>query len=466
MAKDMMGYGATTVPQGSRVVLIVSSGPTQAGGTSYVAMPDVIGKSQGVALEDISKSSLQAQVVYDYHPFNKKGSVTATRPAPHANALAGSDTLVLVSSGEPMGPRPIATLPLVVGMTENEAVQQMRDAGLSVQVMYEPSASVPAGHVIDQLPDRATYSQKEKRGGRAKWWVIAALLVSLLLAGIAAGAYFGLFSREKIEVPDVVGMLEEDAVAVMEEAGFVVGDITDQDPTAEFSIPGTVLAQDPEAGKKAAKGSKVNLDVVLDPLKERAAIPSVIGKSAEEAVTTLQAAGFFVNQEYIATSAQTAGIVAEQSPVAGTKAIKESTVTIRISTGAAVDIVVPDLVGLNEAAALSLLGNVGLTWSLSSSQSDVVPAGSVISSSPASGTSVAAGTNVALVISEGMPVDTRITLKDYTGWNSLEAQKDLAALGLVGTLNPSGADGAVISTAPAAGTAVEKGSTVTLNVGE
>ena len=208
MSKDVMGYTASTVPEGSRVVLIVSNGPTRAS-TSFVAIPDVIGKSQGAALEEIAKTSLQPQVVYDYHPVNKKGTVTTTRPAGGANALAGTDALVLVSSGQPMGSRPIVELPDVIGMDEKTASETIREAGLKVQVTYEPSTTVPVGVVIDQLPNRSTYA-KAGRSNRPMWPIIVGLILGLLAVAVLAFFYLGGCERlgtDALDTHEVVKMI-------------------------------------------------------------------------------------------------------------------------------------------------------------------------------------------------------------------------------------------------------------------
>jgi len=447
------------------VVLIVSTGE-QPRSTSFVTMPDIIGKSQGAALEEISKTSLQTQVVYDYHPLNKKGTVTATRPAPSTNALAGTDALVLISSGEPMGERSIAPLPNVIGMDEASALEEIRSAGLNAQVMYEPSATVPAGYIIDQLPNQSTYANM-KKSGKGKMW--AAIAAALLVLGLALAGFFmlggmDLFAREKVEVPDVVGMTEAEAVAALEEAGLEIGTISDKEATEEFTEPGTVIATKPEAGDEVAKGSKVDLDVVIDPSKVRADVPKVIGMTAEEATTALEAAGFIVASEFVATNKFAEGIVAEQSPAGGTRSHKEAQVTIRISSGPAADVTVPDVVGLSEDAAQKLLSNVGLTFSSAYSPSDWAAKGTVMSSSPSAGSVVTPNTNVALVVSSGPTQEPTVTIPNYVGWNSMDAQRNLADLGLVGSLNPAGADGQVVSTDPAAGAAVQKGTTVKINV--
>ena len=466
MSKDTMGYTSSTVPQGSRVALIVSTGEAPRS-TSFVMMPDIIGKSQGKALEEIARTSLQTQVVYDYHPTQKKGTVIASRPAPMTNALAGSDALVLISSGEPMGPRPIAPLPSVIGFDEPTALEEIKTAGLNAQVMYEPSATVPAGYVIDQLPNQRTYANLKKSGGKGKLWALIAaalLIIALAIAGFFMLGGMDRFAKEKVVVPDVVGMTEEQAVTALDEVGLTVGRITDVEATEEFSEPGTVVVSKPIAGEEVALGSKVDLDVVIDPSKVRADVPNVVGKTAEEAIKILEEAGFVVASEEVASIRVDAGKVVEQSPPAGTKSNKGANVLIRVSSGPG-DIAVPSIIGLSEQTAKTQLTNAGLTFTTATSPSDAAK-GTVISSSPAPGAMVKPGTSVALIISSGpasQPAQ-KITIPSYVGWNGMEAQRNLSEIGLIGVLSPPDGDGIVESSNPAAGTRVEKGSTVTLKV--
>jgi len=203
---------------------------------------------------------------------------------------------------------------------------------------------------------------------------------------------------------------------------------------------------------------------VIDPSKVRADVPKVIGKTAEEATAELQAAGFVVASEFMVTNQVNEGIVAEQSPAGGTRSHKDAQVTIRISSGPAADVTIPDVVGLSEEAAQKLLTNVGLSFSGTYSPSDWAAKGTVMSTSPNAGTKVTPNTNVAMVISSGPTDVATITIPNYVGWNSMDAQRNLADLGLVGTLSPVGADGQVTATDPAAGAAVQRGASVTIYV--
>ena len=63
---------------------------------------------------------------------------------------------------------------------------------------------------------------------------------------------------------------------------------------------------------------------------------------------------------------------------------------------------VPNVVGLTQAAATSAITGVGLVvGTVTTASSSTVPSGSVISQTPAAGTSVAAGSAVNLVVSSG-----------------------------------------------------------------
>ncbi|HET6497499.1 MAG TPA: PASTA domain-containing protein [Coriobacteriia bacterium] len=85
------------------------------------------------------------------------------------------------------------------------------------------------------------------------------LIVSLLAAAGCAPATDGTGEGGGSHgiVPDVIGMTEAEAGAALEEAGYVVGDVT----TAEsaYSDPGTVVSQDPIASSSVAAESEVDL---------------------------------------------------------------------------------------------------------------------------------------------------------------------------------------------------------------
>ena len=94
--------------------------------------------------------------------------------------------------------------------------------------------------------------QKKKR----KKWPIFASIAILIAAAIAVLYITGVFDQ-KVTVPDVLGKDEADAIALLEENGFVVDDKVPQ-PSEEYE-KGEVFRTIPEADKERDKGSKVKL---------------------------------------------------------------------------------------------------------------------------------------------------------------------------------------------------------------
>lgn len=117
---------------------------------------------------------------------------------------------------------------------------------------------------------------------------------------------------------------------------------------------------------------------------------------------------------------------------------------------------VPDLVGLSEAEAMSLLANQGLTFrrdEAADDYDDTVPAGQVAAHTPGPRTLVKRGSAVAVAFSLGPQV---IQVPDLAGQNAQAAQVTLAAAGLsVGRLLSVGSQsselGTVVDQHPQAG---------------
>ena len=134
------------------------------------------------------------------------------------------------------------------------------------------------------------------------------------------------------------------------------------------------------------------------------------------------------------------------------------------SGGGASMVNVPDVTGLAQAAATSAITKLGLTDSVTTQTSATVTSGSVISQTPAAGTSVAAGSSVSLVISSG---PAAVTVPNVVGQTQSAATTTLGGAGLtLGTLTTQASATvpatSVISENPVAGTSVAPGTSVSL----
>src|SRR5205085_9070331 len=91
----------------------------------------------------------------------------------------------------------------------------------------------------------------------------------------------------------------------------------------------------------------------------------------------------------------------------------------------------PNVVGQTQAAAASAINGAGLTrGAVTQQSSSTVASGSVISESPAAGTSVAKGSAVNLVVSSGAPAPTPVAVPNVVGQTQASATSAITSAGL------------------------------------
>ena len=263
-----------------------------------------------------------------------------------------------------------------------------------------------------------------------------------------------------VDVPEVVGLPQDEAQAAIVAAGLVWAA-----PTRAYSdtvASGSVVSCDPQPGSSVRIGAAVTAVVSLG--IEQKEVPSVVGSSQQEAEEAIRQAGLAVGaitQAYSSSVAE--GQVISSDPAAGAMVNHSSAVAIVVSKGRR-PVTVPNVVGMKEQDATSALQDVDLTvGQVSRTYSDTVAEGLVISSSPKAGASGYVGDSVDLVVSLGPEM---VTIPDVTGKSEAEAVSALEAVGLVVSVSDvwGGLFDTARSTEPAAGTSVRKGSTVTLYV--
>ena len=139
-------------------------------------------------------------------------------------------------------------------------------------------------------------------------------------------------------------------------------------------------------------------------------VPDVTGMTTAKAGTTLTDAGFKTGKiTQVQSTAGPEGTVVSQSPAAGDKAAKGSSVDLEVAgkpTPTATPAAVPDVVGSSQAAAEAQLTQVGFTVIIAQTPSDSVPSGSVISQAPQAGVIASPGSKVSIVVSTGPPTPT------------------------------------------------------------
>jgi beta-lactam-binding protein with PASTA domain/Ca2+-binding RTX toxin-like protein len=201
-------------------------------------------------------------------------------------------------------------------------------------------------------------------------------------------------------VPGVIGLTQAAATTAILNAGLRVGVVTTANsPTIPI---GRVISASPREGTTLPPNSPVDIVVSLGTIT-----PLVVGLPLGDAGTrgtalnALSENGLVpgvITQQSSATVP--AGVVISQDPADGLTVEVGTAMNLVVSSGPP-PVIVLNVVGQTQAAATAALTGQGLTVSVSFAPSSTVAGGLVISQTPTGGTSLARGSNVALVISQG-----------------------------------------------------------------
>lgn len=199
---------------------------------------------------------------------------------------------------------------------------------------------------------------------------------------------------DDVKVPQVVGLLYDEAVNRLQAAGFKAK--TGEERFVELAPKSTVLAQSPPPGATEPRGSEIVLDISAG--QRQLQVPSVVGLAQVVAEDAIEKAGLEVGDVKEQESQSARGAVLQTLPAAGTPVAPSTRIDLVVSSGPPA-INAPDVVGQPYASARAMLEQVGLklgdvtTDSLSTASSQTV-----ISQTPAAGSRVAPGAKVSLSI--------------------------------------------------------------------
>jgi beta-lactam-binding protein with PASTA domain/predicted Ser/Thr protein kinase len=263
--------------------------------------------------------------------------------------------------------KPVA-VPLLEGQQEALAVNNILDRDLNPHVVRQFHDETEEGIVFDQDPESG---ERIERGNTVTIYVSQ--------------------GKRKVDVPNVVGRSAADAAAALTQAGLERNEVQVFSDKPE----GTVIAQDPAAGKRVVEGTRVRINVSQG--ARPIAVPDVIGQSFEDARSALQAEGFNVRRTN-QNSNIPPNTVIDTRPAAGSEQQRGTTINVIVSKGPQ-DVAVPNVEGLDEAAAQQQIQRAGLTASVSDEPTDD-PAndGFVLAQDPPGGDRVAPGTTVVIFV--------------------------------------------------------------------
>jgi beta-lactam-binding protein with PASTA domain len=285
-------------------------------------------------------------------------------------------------------------IPNVVGQDLEEATQTIVDAGLAVEPVPFPNPDVPENQVFqtDPLPDVVVERDS---------------VVRLIYNPPA----------EDQPVPNVVGLIRDEAEQTLTGAGFTIGEVTSE--TSDQPVD-TVLSTDPPAETLLEPGAPVN--IVLSAGPNTNPVPNVVGQTESDARATLEGEPYLyvVTAEDEASTEVEEGRVIRTDPGVGSDIAVGGPITIFVSTGPE-QTTVPPVVGLTEAQARTQLQADGLVPDV---QYVNVAAGDandglVISQNPTAGTEVDPNSTVRLRVGRAVAAATTTTSTTTTTTTTL-----------------------------------------------
>ncbi|MDP9303019.1 MAG: PASTA domain-containing protein [Actinomycetota bacterium] len=357
-------------------------------GGDKATVPNVIGLREDAAAVRIHDRGLDVLPRTDASN-RPPGIVFAEKPGPGTQLDKGQAVTIFISSGR-------LAVPDVTGLPLADAQQELTAKGFKVAVKRVAS-SRPKGIVIGQEPVAG----------------VTAVSGTTVTLNVTSGI-------KPVVVPRVVGQTQGAAVDALTKLGLkpALENVPSDKPV------GTVVGQNPPAGKEVDKGSKVVLNV---------------STGTGPSTTT------------VATTTTTA------------------TTTTGTTTTAAGPVRVPRIVGLAQTPALRRLNVLGLRPTVV-----YVPSGQasnrVVAQSPAPDTTLRRGSRVRVNLSTGPNPQPATAVPNVVGQDQTTAAETLSAAGFkVAVLNrptsDQSKDGLVVEQQPKAGSRIPAGSQVTIFVG-
>ena len=266
------------------------------------------------------------------------------------------------------GPGSYLTMPTTTGRDLADVQADLGAIGLASSVEEEFSDDVQSGIVTHSDPDGGSSVHKSTN---------VQLYVS---KGI-----------DMKDVPNVVGKGQDEASRTLADAGLALGAVTDA--YSEEVPPGQVISQSVAAGTSLAHDSTV--DVVLSKGREPRTVPTLTGKGASAAKSSIEALGLVASPTEAYSDTVPEGQVISQQTREGSTVYRGDSVSYTVSKGPEM-VTVPDVVGLQRQEAHDKLEGAGFTV-----QEDLILGGffnTVRSSDPAGGSKVKKGSTVTISV--------------------------------------------------------------------
>ncbi len=448
--------GTTTIV-GASVNVVISTGPP------LIAVPNVVGSTQAAATTAIASAGLSLRTVTQQLSNTvPAGSVISESPTAGTLVVGGSPVDLLVSSGSGV------VVPNLVGQTEAAATAAIVNAGLfeasNPQVFTDQGFySGPKNLVLQGVSGTPQTLTINLAGDPAGWDTLqlsispsgTASVGSNTITSTAGVALAGNPANIPVVLPLNLGDPYPNNPAIVSGSLLLWGN----GATGGFS--------DGEQYAAMMFGTQQGGPYYLGWIHfnvQNSALPTATLTVIDWAYEIIVGPSLPTGQ--LPVRDVPTGIVASQTPAAGTLVKLDSGVNIYVSAGPT-PVQVPNVAGQTQSAGtIAILSGGMVAGTVTQQSSSSVPSGSIISQSPAANSIVVISSAVNLVVSTG---PAQVAVPNVVGSTQAAATSTITGAGLVvGTITQQSSStvpsGSVISESPAAGTSVNAGSAVNLVV--
>ena len=229
-----------------------------------------------------------------------------------------------------------------------------------------------------------------------------------------------------VEVPDLTGSSQTEALNDLQSLGFKVG----IENSAHPDVPeGSVIRTQPPANTSTNPDTLVTIIVSVGP--EAYPIPYVVDLETERAIYVIEESGFTIGQKIEVNDDNVPiGFIISQNPMAGKKMGPGSTVDLVISSGPSL-IELGDLSRKSVEDATQILETLGLTFETLEEYSEDIEEGLVAGTLPEAGEIITPDDVITIIVSLGI----KIEVPEVEGLTYQDAIDKLEEAGLVATIS-------------------------------
>jgi beta-lactam-binding protein with PASTA domain len=339
-----------------------------------VLVPDLQGQDRVRAGQTLADLGLNFVELGKRESSEKAGSVISQVPV--ANTPVRWGAAVGVWLAVPATPPPVAFVPALTGVAQNDALGLIGNAKLTPGAISQRESTQTPGTVLDQRPAAGAQVQP----------------------GTAVDFTLAIPVRKSI-VPDLVGQRQTGAEALLVRNTLRIGGVISR---ASNEPAGIIVDQRPAAGRQVDPGSTVDVWLAAPLTPPTVTVPDLRGSSQNGATASIQNLKLRIGQFGERESNEPRGTVIAQDPPAGTVVEAGSLVSVWLAIPIVPTpvtlVAVPRVIESSLDRALSMLGEAGLRAGSVDQRPSAATTGTVTFQSVEAGVQVAQGTTINLVV--------------------------------------------------------------------